>query len=330
LAEAREMAEEIRIHARKGGSVEAYIRRRRDEQAKVKTVEQAARLHFAEASKGLAKRTRDLWEARLEEYLLPVIGHMPIADVTSREVKRVLSPLWTAKPDTAHRVRSRLNQLFKWASVEQIYPHPNPVDGVGEALGDNTRDTKHHAALPWRELSGFMSELAERGGTTARCLELLILTATRSQEVRGARWDEFDLAHGVWTIPAERMKGKVDKRQPHRVALSKQAVAVVRSMLGLHPELVFPSPRNKVLSDMAFKSVFKHMKQDTITAHGFRSTFTDWASENGEFEAELVERALAHVEKDQVRKAYARSDFLDRRKPLMQAYSDFAMKSAKK
>ncbi|MEO0485144.1 MAG: tyrosine-type recombinase/integrase [Pseudomonadota bacterium] len=324
LAEAREYAEEIQRHARTGGSVEAFIRKRRDEQAKNKTVEQAARLHFEEASKTLAKRTRDLWESRLEQYVFPVIGHIPIQDVTSREVKKVLAPLWNATPDTAHRVRARLNQLFKWASIEGIYPHNNPVDGVEEVLGDNRRETKHHAALPWADLPDFMADVAKRDGTSARCLEWLILTATRSIEARGARWDEIDLDNAVWTIPAERMKGKMDRRKEHRVPLSPAAVAVLRKVKGLHPELVFPSPRNKVLSDMSFKSVFKRMGHDNITAHGFRSAFQDWTDDNNVADTMLADKALAHVEKDEVRKAYARSDLFERRRGLMKAWGAYA------
>lgn len=324
LAEAREMAEEIRMHAKRGGDVGAYVRQRREQAIGVMTVERAGRKHFAEANVGLSQRTRDLWESRLEHYVFPIIGSMKIEEVAPKDVKRVLQPIWNKTPETAHRVRSRLNQLFNWAIVEGHYPSGNPVPGVELGMTEVSRETRHHAALPWKELPGFMTKLSARGGTTARCLELLVLTATRSQEVRGARWEEFDLEAGVWTIPAERMKGKLDKRKPHRVALSPEAVAVVKSMKGLHTELVFPSPRSKVLSDMAFKSIFKHMGYDDITAHGFRSTFTDWASEGGIFEPELVERALAHTEKDAVRKAYARSDLLARRVPLMDAYSAYA------
>lgn len=234
LAEARDMAEEIRMHAKRGGDVGTYIRQRREQAIGVMTVERAGRKHFDEASEGLAQRTRDLWESRLEQYVFPAIGSMKIEDVAPKDIKRVLQPIWNKTPDTAHRVRSRLNQLFNWAIVEGHYPTGNPVPGVELGLTDAKRETKHHAALPWAELPAFMKELRARGGTTARCLELLILTATRSIEARGARWEEFNLKEGVWTIPAERMKGKLDKRKPHRVALSPEAIKVVESMERLH------------------------------------------------------------------------------------------------
>ncbi|WP_371154140.1 tyrosine-type recombinase/integrase [Jannaschia sp. 2305UL9-9] len=324
LAEAREMAAEIQAQARAGESVETFIRKRRDANASVKTVEQAARLHFAEASKNLSKRTRDLWESRLNEDVLPVIGHMPIHEVTSRDIKKVLSPIWFKKPDTAHRVRSRLSQLFKWASVEGHYPHNNPVEGVEEVLGDNSRDTKHHAALPWKELPAFMTDVATRDGTSARCLEWLILNACRSIEARGAKWDEIDWNRKVWTIPAERMKGKVDRRKEHRVPLSEEALAVLEKVKGLDTELIFPNPRGKILSDMAFKSIFKRMERDNITAHGFRSCFQDWTDDNGVADTMLADKALAYVEKNQVRKAYARSDLFERRRELMDTWGRFS------
>lgn len=323
LAEARDAAEKIRAHAKTGGDVGTFVRQRREQAAGVMTIERAAKMHFAEQSKGKAARTRDMWEARMTAYVYPVIGTMRIEEVTPRDIKRVLEPIWTRTPDTAHRVRSRLNQLFSWAIVEGHHPGPNPVPDVEAGLKDNSRETKHHAALPWADLPAFAKDLGKREGTSARCLEWIILTGARSIEARGARWEELDLKEGVWTVPAERMKGPIDKRKPHRVALSPEAIAVAHRVRGLDPAILFPSLTGKMLSDMSFKSLFNRMGKDDITTHGFRSAFSDWAAENGVFEAELVERALAHVEKDKVRRAYARSDLLDRRRALMNAWAAF-------
>lgn len=329
LAEARELAKEIRGHAKGGGDVGLFVRQRREQSAGVMTVERAATLHFEEASEGKATRTRDMWQSRMKAYVLPVIGSMRITDVTSSDIKRVLLPIWTRTPDTAHRVRARLNTLFAWAIVEKHHPGPNPVPGVEHGMVNNSRETKHHEALPWKELPAFMADLSKRGGTSARCLELIIHTGMRSGEARGACWGEFDFKEKVWTIPAARMKGPLAKRKPHRVALSAEAIAVVEGMRGLHRDLVFPSPQGKEMTDMVFKSLYKRMGHMTITTHGFRSAFSTWAAENDICHPELVESALSHVEKDKVRGSYQHGDLLDRRRELMDKWSAFVIDSPK-
>lgn len=336
LAEAREAAEGIRKHAATGGDVATFVRQRREQAAGVLTVEMAAQQHFEEVSasleeakKGMAKRTRDMWQRQLTDLVYPIIGHMRLEDVTSSDIERVLRPIWTKTPDTAHRVRARLKKLFGWAVVKKHHPGPNPVHDVADALEDNSRETKNHKALEWPALPAFMKDLAKREGTSARCLEFIIHTGARSGEARGAKWDEFDFKEAVWTVPAERMKGKLHERKPHRVALSPETIALVQRMRGLHPELVFPSPSGKELSDMVFKSLYKRMGHDDLTTHGFRSTFTTWAAENNICDAEVAERALAHVEKDNVRRVYQRGDLLDRRRALMAAWSAFVVDTPK-
>jgi integrase len=241
----------------------------------------------------------------------------------------VLEPIWARTPDTAHRVRARLNQLFTWSIVEGHHSGPNPVPGVELGLIDNSRETKHHVALPWVDLPAFMKDLAKREGVSARCLEFIIHTGARSIEGRGARWDEFDFREAIWTVPAARMKGPLEKRKPHRVALSSETIVLVQRMRGLHRELLFPNPSGKEMSDNVFKSLYKRMGHDDITTHGFRSTFADWAAENGICEPDMVERALAHVEKDNTRRAYVRGDLLDRRRELMRIWSAFVIDTPK-
>lgn len=329
LAEAREAAEGIRRHAATGGDVGTFVRQRREQAAGVLTVELAGLQHFGQASVGLAERTRDMWQRQLTDLVFPIIGPMRLEDVTSSDIERVLRPIWTKTPDTAHRVRARLKKLFGWAMVKKYHPGPNPVEDVKEALDDNSRETKHHEALPWADMPAFAKELAKRGGISARCLEFIIYTGARSGEARGARWNEFDFKEAVWTVPAERMKGPLAKRKPHRVALSAEAIALVQRMRGLHPELLFPSPRGKELSDMVFKSLYKRMGHNDLTTHGFRATLTTWAAANDICDPELVERALAHVEKDSVRRAYQRGDLLERRRDLMQQWSAFVVDKRK-
>lgn len=325
LAEARQAAEEIQTHAGRGGDVGTFVRKRREQAAGVLTVERAAELHFVEASKGLADRTRKMWQSQLTLLVYPVIGNMRLEEVTSSDIERVLKPIWTTTPDTAHRVRARLKKLFGWAIIKKHHPGPNPVHDVEDGMVSNTRETKHHAALPWEDLPAFAKDLTKREGTSARCLEWIIHTGARSIEARGARWDELDLKEAVWTVPAARMKGPIAKRKPHRVALSAEAIAIVEKMRGLHPDFLFPSPTGKVLSDMVFKSLYKRMGHDDLTTHGFRSTFSDWATDGGQFDAELVERAIAHVEKDKVRRAYVRGDLLERRRALMDTWSAYVV-----
>lgn len=332
LAEAREAAEVIRKHAKNKknpGDVGTLVRKRREQVAGVMTVQKAADLHFEEASKGLAARTRDMWKSRLVASVYPIIGTMRLEEVTSSDIKRVLQPIWTKTPDTAHRVRTRLHQMFAWAIVEKHHPGPNPVTDVEAGMVNNSRETKHHAALPWAALPTFAKDLAKHKVTSARCLEWIIHTGARSIEARGARWDELDLKEGIWTVPAERMKGPIDKRKPHRVALSPEALAIVERVRGLHPDLLFPSPTGKVLSDMVFKSLFTRMGKDDITAHGFRSAFSTWAAANEICHPEVVERALAHVEKDRVRGSYQHDDLLDRRRKLMDQWSSFVIDTPK-
>ena len=329
LAEARDAAEKIRAHAKAGGDVQTFVRQRREQAAGVMTVELAGQQHFDQASEGLAERTRDMWQRQLTDLVYPIIGQMRLEEVTSSDIERVLRPIWTKTPDTAHRVRARLKKLFGWAVVKKHHPGPNPVSDVKDGMTDNSRETKNHAALPWADLPAFMKDLAKREGTSARCLEWIIHTGARSIEARGARWDEIDFKEAVWTVPAERMKGKLAKRKPHSVALSPEAIEVAHRVRGLDPEILFPSPTGKVLSDMVFKSLFKRMGKDDITAHGFRSAFSTWAAVHGVFDAELVEHSLAHIEKDKVRRTYQRSDLFDRRRKLMNAWSAFVVDTPK-
>jgi integrase len=183
----------------------------------------------------------------------------------------------------------------------------------------------HHDAMPWQDVPAFLVALADREGTSARCLEFIIHTAVRSGEARGARWAEIDLDRGVWTIPAERMKARAE----HRVPLSPEALAVLHQVKGLDGDLVFPSVqrgkdgRPKVQSDMVFKALFGRMKVEGITTHGFRSSFRDWCSESARADFELAEAALAHAVGTTTARAYARSDLFDRRRALMEAWSQY-------
>jgi integrase len=245
--------------------------------------------------------------------------------VTREDVRAALEPIWTAKPPTAVRVRQRLRAVFEWARGEGLFTGANPV--LATSLPKIRAELGHHAAMAWRDLPAFWAQLTGREGVSAACLQFAILTAARSGEARGARWEEIDPAGKVWNVPASRMKaGKA-----HRVPLSPEALAVLAKVRGLDPVLVFPAPRRgadgagRAMSDMAFKALFTRMGAEGFTSHGFRSSFRDWCSDCAKADPELCEAALAHATGNAVTRAYARSDLFDRRRALMDSWGRFCV-----
>ena len=268
------------------------------------------------------------WINTLNEYAFPLIGTIPLDQIQPRHVADVLRPIWLDKAETAGRVKQRLHAVMAWGWAHG-YCQSNPVDVVGHLLplqpGKTVR-TQHQPAMPWQDIPSFVAKyLHLRHEVTIAALEFLILTAARSGEVRGAMWSEIDLKTAIWTLPAERMKAK----QAHRIPLSKQALDLLKKQHGLHCDLVFPSIRDqKELSDMTLTAFLRRINAGsdvasrTATAHGFRSSFRDWCSEKG-YSRDLAERALAHTVQNKVEAAYHRTDLLEQRRPLMQAWADF-------
>ncbi|UUX48919.1 integrase arm-type DNA-binding domain-containing protein [Nisaea acidiphila] len=320
LAEARELAIDYRRIARNGGDPIAEKRRKtiRFSDA-IKTVHENNRGAWS------SEKHADKWLASLQRYAEPTLGDMPIEKIGISEVLEVLTPIWTEKSDTAKRVKQRLSTIFDWARGAGYYHSENPTNGIERALPTVKRSVEHMRALPWRELPSFMKQLSEREGLSARTLEFLILTATRSGEARGARWSEIQ--NGLWVLPKERMKA--DK--PHRVPLTGKALEVLEAVRGLDTELVFPSDRRgkgghaRPQSDQVFARLLERMKRTDFTVHGLRSTFRDWCSEYDHAEREVAEAALAHALGDKVERAYARSDMFDRRKELMERWERFCL-----
>lgn len=267
------------------------------------------------------------WINTLKEYALPVIGSLALDQIQPRHIADALRPIWLSKPETASRVKQRLHMVMAWGWAHGFCT-ANPVDVVSHLLpqqpGKAVR-TQHQPAMPWKDVPSFVAKyLRNPESVTETALKLLILTATRSGEIRGAAWSEFDLEKAIWTIPAERMKAK----QAHRIPLSKQALDIVKRQYGLHEVLVFPSARDeKVLSDMTLTAFLRRTKATSdvagrsATAHGFRSSFRDWASEKG-YSRDLAERALAHTVQNKVEAAYHRTDLLEQRSLLMQAWAN--------
>jgi len=266
------------------------------------------------------------WTNTLATYVYPTIGKLPINQVETSHVINILEPIWKAKPETASRVRSRMELIISYAKAREWFESANPAVWRGHLSAllpatSKIREVKHHAALPWDRMPQFMCDLKLRQGSGARALEFLILTATRSGEVRGATWSEIDLKGELWTIPASRMKAGKE----HRVPLSAAAVALLKALPQIKNEpLLFPGTKaRRVLSDMSLSAVLKRMDLGKFTVHGFRSTFRDWAAEKTFHHPDIVEMALAHTVANKVEAAYRRGELLEKRKPLMQDWAEW-------
>ena len=266
------------------------------------------------------------WTSTLEMYVYPVFGFLPVGDIDTKLVMNVLDPIWQAKTETASRVRGRIEAILDWASVRGHREGENPARWKGHLANllppkSKVSKVKHHAALPYGGVGSFMVQLAKRDSVSARGLEFQILTAARTGEVMGATWSEIDLDKAIWTIPADRMKA--DKE--HRVPLPEKAVVILSEMLDVAvSEFVFPGAQpNKPLSNMAFLQLLKRMDRGDLTAHGFRSTFRDWAAECTNYPNDAAEMALAHAVGDKVEAAYRRGDLFDKRRQMMDAWADY-------
>jgi len=297
------------------------------ERAKMMTFDQCAAAYIAAHRSGWKNpKHASQWENTLATYASPIIGKMPVALVDTALVVKVLSPIWQTKTETATRLRGRIESIIDWATVSKYRQGDNPARWRGHLdnlLADPGRSkrTNHHPALPWQEVGAFMAALRGQHGIAARAVELAILTACRSGEVRLATWAEFDLDAALWVIPAERMKAK----REHRIPLSDAALALLLS-LQRGGDLVFPGAKpGKPLSDMSMTAVLRRMNRDDITVHGFRSTFRDWCAESvaNSFPREVCEHALAHSLPDKVEAAYRRGDLIEKRKLLMKAWADY-------
>ena len=293
------------------------------------TFEMAARQVHAEQRPGWrnAKHT-DQWINTLRDYVFPRIGARKVTDLTPKEFADVLRPLWLSKPETASRVKQRCQAVMSWCWAHGLVAG-NPVDVVNHLLpqqpGKRER-VQHQPAMPWATIPTFVADEVRSGPTNVSrsLLEFIILTAARSGEARAMKWDEIDLAGRIWTVPSDRMKARV----AHRVPLSARVVEILAAQRELHPNagLVFPAPRGSVLSDMVVTKFLRDRcapssdKDRVATAHGFRSSFRDWASEHG-YPRDLAERALAHTISNQSEAAYHRTDLLEKRRPMMEAWS---------
>lgn len=265
------------------------------------------------------------WTNTIKSYCSPVFGKFPVQVIDVVLVMNAIEPIWNTKPETAGRLRGRIERILDWAKVRGYRDGENParwrghLDHLLPAKG-KVHKVKHHAALPYAEMPAFMSELKTRDAVAARALEIAVLTATRTGEVLGAKWSEIDVINKVWIIPAERMKAGVE----HRVPLSDPAVKLFEHMIAIKKnDHVFPGDRHDGLSDMALLMLLRRMGHSDITTHGFRSTFRDWVEERTDTPRAVVEMALAHTIGDAVEAAYRRGDLLEKRRILMCKWAAF-------
>ena len=337
LAEARERAMEQRKILVAGRDPlatrrEAQIGRRMAEASSI-TFDAAAATYIESHRPGWKNaKHAEQWVNTLATYASPVFGPLPVSEVSTELVMRVLKPIWTTKTETASRLRGRIEKILDWCKVQGYRDGDNPAAWRGHlenllSAPKKTKAIEHHPALPWREVGAFMAELRAQPGTAAAALEIIILTTCRTSEAIEATWQEFDLAGGLWTIPAARMKAKKE----HVIPLSEPVLAALKRIqqAGAPGDFVFPGARRgKPLSNMACLMLLKRMGRADLTVHGFRSTFRDWAGEATAHPREVIEHAMAHQLADKSEAAYQRGTLLERRRVLMADWAAYCARPA--
>lgn len=327
LAEAREEARRLRAIARRGR--DPFEQKERERQV-VPTFAEAAREFHAINSKTFDERHANRWIVTLEQYAFPALGARSIDTITPADVLKVLTPIWLEIPDTAKRIKQRMRAVFGYAKAQGYLSGDNPADDVTKVLPRQPATGGHHAALPYAQVPDFIQALREADAALSVRLafEFTILTAVRTREALLAQWDQIDVETKVWTIPGEQMKGKgTEKRFPHRVPLGDRCMEILRQAKELPGDgrYIFPGRSHaKPLSNMAFLQCLKRMGRSDITAHGFRSSFRDWAEERNMYQHNVIEKCLAHRLTSKVEESYLRSDLLELRRPLMDSWAAYA------
>lgn len=347
LSEAREKATEARklkltgidpLEGKRSAQQKAKLAK-----VKLMTFDQCANAYI-EAHRPSWKNTKHAsqWGNTLATYVSPIIGALPVEEVDTSLVVKVLTQVgedgrqfWQSKNETAMRVRGRIESVLGWATTSGFRSGENPAKWKGHlenllATISRVSRTRNHPSLEWQQISSFMQDLRQRAGTSARAVEFAILTAARSGEVRGARWSEIDFEAKVWTIPAERMKA----RREHEAPLSDAAIKLLQGLDRFEGfDLIFPGTKGQMLSDMSLTAVIRRMNSEvtkwkdrdgkTVTVHGFRSTFRMWAAEATSYPREVAEHALAHQLPDAVERAYQRGTQFRKRVALMNDWGKF-------
>lgn len=313
LAQARQLAAKARTLKALGKN--PIIER---SQSKLMTFRACAERYIADKRAGWTNRKHaEQWSSSLERYVHGRMGQLSVNLIDTALVVATLRPIWLSKPETARRVRSRIELILDWARAHGLRSGENParLGHLKNLLPNQSRRIRHHAALALTELPTFMTELRQQSGVAPKALQFAILTAARTGEVIGARWSEIDLAAKVWVIPPNRMKAGVE----HRVPLSPSAVELLEALAhatAQGDEFVFSNAQGQPLSNMALLAVLKRMAKSDVTTHGFRSAFRDWAAEVG-VAREVAEAALSHVVSNKVEAAYLRTKLFERRRKVM-------------
>jgi len=320
LARARELAAQYREHVASNRDPKAERDR-----CIGNTFGEAADAYLeAMSSKWTNDKTRWQWKTTLNNRCEP-IRKRPVTQIDTADVLKILKPIWQSIPETASRTRMRMEAVLDYAKAKEWREGENPARWRGHLANILPKPQKltrgHHAAMPYRELPHFMEKLQATEALAGRALELLILTASRTGEILKAQWEEFDLEQSIWTIPAERMKMK----RHHRIPLTKAALDILSPLSEARiNSFVFPGQKpGKPLSNMALEMHLRRMRIENVTVHGFRSTFRDWCGDETSFAREIAEAALAHKVGNDVEQAYRRSDALDKRRRLMEAWAGY-------
>ncbi|MEM6889856.1 MAG: integrase arm-type DNA-binding domain-containing protein [Pseudomonadota bacterium] len=317
LSEARDRALEYRRLAKQG------INPRYNGRQEIPCFEEIARqVHIERLPTWKNPKHGQQWMNTLADYAFPKIGRVPVSEIDQPEILQVLLPIWTEKHETAKRVAQRMKAVLDVAKSKGFREGENPVTTIRDArvLPTVKQKVQHHKAMNWKGIPAFYAELAAKDVMAAKALMFTCLTASRTSEVLKARWEEFDFEELIWSIPGERMKTD----QEHRVPLTEQMLVIVEPLKALRSEVVFEGQkRHRPMSNMAMLMLLRRMKLEGVTVHGFRSAFRDWAAEQPGISREVAELSLAHRVGSNVERAYARSDLLDRRRSLMQEWSNY-------
>jgi integrase len=333
LVEARERARQCRLMVLDGiDPIEAREQRRAQEAAASKRVisfdECAAAYIAAKRNEWRSQKHAATWPATIRKYVSPAIGKLPVDVIDTALIMKVLQPIWDRIPESASRLRGRIESILDWATVSGFRHGENPAAWKGRlehllAAPRKVKPKENMAAMPYSAVPAFTARLRAEQGMSARALEFLVLTAARAGEVRGAVWSEFDLNHAVWEIPGHRMKAG----KPHRVPLPSRCIEILRAM-PRQGDLVFPGRAGGMMADSNLVYLLRKLGHGDVTVHGMRSAFRDWAAEQTAFPHEVCEAALAHSVHSAVVRAYKRTDLFDRRRKLMQVWADYCSRSA--
>ena len=322
LEEARELAYQYRKIARSGG--DPILERQKNRGLQTTLIYCTKKVHEINLPTWKNEKFAKQWLSSLEHHVFPTIGKLPISQVTSADILRVLTPIWNTKGDTAKKIKQRLRMIIKWARAQGYFQGDDPVELAEQALPKQLKSDDHHKSLEFEKLPEMISNLRKSKISlpTKLALEFTILSACRTSEVLNAKWEEIDLTKSIWSIPSERMKGG----KVHQVPLTDRMTVILNDCkkLKTNNDLLFPSEINgEALSNNTMRLALKKRLKVDATVHGMRSSFKDWASETTNFANEVSEMALAHTISNKTELAYRRRTLIEKRRHLMQKWSDY-------